>query len=138
MQTNEELINQIILEYITKVNSNWHSNVFTSARLARIALERLDDKSTRFSTIHSVVRKTLKSLAKKGLCAYMTTTKLGRCRKTKDVYKFDSSGIRWIKRRLIEESIKGINRGQEFSHGIVRTREMTINVLLTRMTQPTD
>ncbi|MFX1487112.1 MAG: hypothetical protein ACFFBS_08490 [Promethearchaeota archaeon] len=136
MQIDEDMINQIILEYITKINSNWHSNVFTSARLARIALERLDDKRTRFPTVHSVVRKTLKNLAEEGLCTYVTTTKLGRCRKTKDVYRFNSSGIRLVKRRLIEESIKGINRGQEFSYGILRTRERTIKALIARITRP--
>ncbi|MFX0097930.1 MAG: hypothetical protein ACFE7E_09245 [Candidatus Hodarchaeota archaeon] len=133
MKIDEELINQTVLEYITKVNSNWHSNVFTSARLAKITLERLGDKSTRFPIIHSIIRKTLQNLAERGFCTYMTTTKLGRCRKTKDVYKFNPSGIRWIKQRIIEQSIKGISRGRQFNHGILRTREMTINALLTEM-----
>ncbi len=137
MKNDEELINQIILEYITKVNSNWKSNVFTSARLAKIALERLGDKSTRFPIIHCIVRKTLGNLAEKGFCTYLTTTKLGRCRKTKDVYKFNPSGMRWIKQRIIEQSIKGINRGRQFNHGILRTREITINSLLTEIVKIT-
>ena len=135
MKIDEELINQLILEYITKVNSNWHSNVFTSARLAKIALEQLGDRSTRFPIIHSIVRKTLGNLAEKGFCTYLTTTKLGRCRKTKDVYKFNPSGIKWIKHRIIEESIKEINKGRQFNQGILRTREKTINTLLAEITK---
>jgi hypothetical protein len=116
----------IILEYVTRVNSRYRANEFTSSQLAKRIMAVTEIEKTRFPIVHRIAKEILGSWEKQGLCIHISCTKYSRCRKTKDTYRFKTQGIREIKKQAIEETIRMINEGEMKESPIMRTREMIV------------
>jgi hypothetical protein len=113
----------IILEYVTRVNSRYRANEFTSSQLAKNILTVTGIEKTRFAVVHRIVREILRSWEEQGLCAHISRTKYSRCRKTKDTYRFRNQGLREIKKQAIEETIRAIGKSEPTTTPIMRTRD---------------
>ncbi len=117
----------IILEYICRVNAKFYSNVFPSTQLAKIIMNKLQAKKTSFPIIHKIVREILKRWEEKEVCEHVRTTKYSKSRsKTKEIYKFPDVGLAELKKRLISSSIDLIEKEDpvKFCEGnVMKTRE---------------
>jgi hypothetical protein len=116
----------IMIEYVTKVSSRYRGNEFTSSQLAKTILAKAEMERTRFPIVHRIVKDILKVWEEQGLCHHIATTKYSRCRKTKDTYRFKKQGIKEIKKRAIEETIRTIGEGELRESPIMRPREVII------------
>jgi len=120
----------IILEYICRVNAKFYSNTFPSTQLAKIIMNRLQAKKTSFPIIHRVVREILKKWAEKEVCEHVRTTKYSKSRnKTKEIYKFPDLGLAELKKRLINSSIELIEKedpSKFCADNVMKTREEII------------
>ena len=97
-----------IMEYILGVNSKYGSNMFPTPQIAKILLDKLHFKKTQFPIIHKIVRTILANWEQHGWVEYITTTKSGRNRRTKFIYRFSPENLQLIKGRLIGSSITQI------------------------------
>ncbi len=117
----------IILEYICRVNAKFYSNVFPSTQLAKIIMNKLQAKKTSFPIIHKIVREILKKWEEKEVCEHVRTTKYSKSRsKTKEIYKFPDLGLAELKKRLISSSIDLIekeNPAKFCDDNVMKTRE---------------
>ncbi len=117
----------IILEYICRVNAKFYSNVFPSTQLAKIIMNKLQAKKTSFPIIHKIVREILKRWEEKEVCEHVRTTKYSKSRsKTKEIYKFPDVGLAELKKRVISSSIDLIEKEDpsKFVEGnVMKTRE---------------
>ncbi len=117
----------IILEYICRVNAKFFSNVFPSTQLAKIIMNKLQAKKTSFPIIHKIVREILKGWEEKEVCEHVRTTKYSKSRsKTKEIYKFPDLGLAELKKRLINSSIDLIERedpSKFCEDNVMKTRE---------------
>ncbi|MHA1349187.1 MAG: hypothetical protein ACTSQM_05510, partial [Candidatus Odinarchaeia archaeon] len=86
-----------------------------------------------FAKMHSNVKKILSKWCKSSICAHLTTTKLGRSRKTKEVYHFSPSGLDILKRKVITFTIKRIREKNKFQPNILKPREIIIDSILNRL-----
>lgn len=68
----------------------------------------------------------LKTWEEKGLCTRISQTKYSRCRKTKDTYRFNSEGMKNIRKEAIEGAIRRIRDGELDESQIMKTREKII------------
>jgi DNA-binding PadR family transcriptional regulator len=123
----------ILIEYITKVNSRYRGNEFTSSQLAKTVMTAMETENTRFPIIHRIVKEILRTWEKQGLCTHVTRTKYSRCRKTKDTYRFNSKGLKEIKKQAIEQMIETIEREELKAVPIMRTRQSIILDRLERL-----
>ncbi len=121
----------IILEYICRVNAKFYSNVFPSTQLAKIIMNKLQAKKTSFPIIHKIVREILKRWEEKEVCEHVRTTKYSKSRsKTKEIYKFPDVGLVELKKRLINSSIELIEKEDpaKFCEGnVMKTRDDILN-----------
>ncbi len=117
----------IILEYICRVNAKFYSNVFPSTQLAKIIMNKLQAKKTSFPIIHKIVREILRRWEEKEVCEHVRTTKYSKSRsKTKEIYKFPDIGLAELKKRLISSSIDLIQKedpSKFFDDNVMKTRE---------------
>jgi hypothetical protein len=128
-------IGAIMFDYITKVNSRYRANEFTSSQLAKKIMSTYEVKRTMFPTVHRLVKEALRTWQEQGLCTHISCTKYSRCRKTKDTYRFKVEGLAEIKKRAIEETIRKIDQGGSEKSPIMKTREMIINDKLQELLQ---
>lgn len=119
-------IKAIMFDYITKINSRYHANEFTSSQLAKRVMNTTEIEKTRFPIVHRLVKETLREWEEQGLCTHISLTKYSRCRKTKDTYRFKTKGIKEIKEQTIEETIRTVGKGELSESPIMRSREMII------------
>ena len=75
--------------------------MFPTPQIAKILLEKLKMKKTQFPILHKIIRTILSEWESQGICEYVTTTKSGRNRRTKYVYKFNPDNIEFLKGRFI-------------------------------------
>jgi hypothetical protein len=101
----KEKFEKIIIEYLVSVNSKYNSNMFPTPQIAKIMLSKLVMKKTQFPILHKVVRTILADWKDLGWCEYVTTTKSGRNRRTKIIYKFSKENFDFLKGKLISSSI---------------------------------
>ena len=102
---NKEIISILMAKYIVANNSKWNSNDFPSSQIAKVVLKTFKNKMS-FPITHRIVKEILKDWQKDNICKYITTTKYGHCRKTKDIYRFDQQGLNKLKEFLIHHDIK--------------------------------
>jgi hypothetical protein len=114
------------VEYITKVNSKYRANEFTSSQLAKTAMTMAQIGKTGFPIVHRIVKDVLRTWEEEGLCTHVSLTKYSRCRKTKDTYRFNLKGLKEIKKKAIEETIETIERNEIRATPIMKTRESLI------------
>jgi hypothetical protein len=100
----------LIIDYLLAVNSKYRSNMFPTPQIAKILLEKLKMKKTQFPILHKIVRTLLADWEKQGLCEYVTTTKSGRNRRTKFIYRFTPDNFQYLKGRYISSSIDAIEQ----------------------------
>ncbi|HMF30194.1 MAG TPA: hypothetical protein VKK79_02170 [Candidatus Lokiarchaeia archaeon] len=128
---NSQEFESIILEYICRVNAKFYSNVFPSTQLAKVIMNKLQAKKTKFPVIHKIVREILKKWEESEVCEHVRTTKYSRSRsKTKEIYKFPDPGLAELKERLISYSIDLIQNEDLETLGdenVMQTREEMIN-----------
>ena len=105
------MFEHLIIEYLLMVNSKYRSNMFPTPQIAKILLEKLKMKKTQFPILHKIIRTILSEWESQGICEYVTTTKSGRNRRTKYVYKFNPDNIEFLKGRFITSSINEIETG---------------------------
>lgn len=115
-----------IVEYITRVNSKYRANEFTSSQLAKTIMTTAQIGKTGFPIVHRIVKDFLRTWDEQGLCTHVSLTKYSRCRKTKDTYRFTEKGLKEIKRQAIVETINTIDKGDLSVMSIMRTRELLI------------
>lgn len=124
---NSRKFENIMMEYIIRTNSRYFSNVFPSTQLAKVVLDKLDEKKTKFPIIHKIIREILKQWEKNNLCIHVTTTKYSKSRtKTKEVYRFHQGGLNELKKEIISASIERIEEGMdktEIPTDSLKTRE---------------
>ncbi len=106
---NSAIFEREIIDYILSVNSKFHSNTFPTTQLAKILMNKLKFKQTQYPIIHKVIREIFKKWEAEDLCKYISTSKAGRNRRTKDIYKFTEEQINVLKAKLIETSIAEIS-----------------------------
>jgi len=111
LNENQKIINILMAKYIVANNSKWNSNDFPSSQIAKVILKLLK-KDIHFPIMHRMVKEILKIWEKEKICKYITTTKFGHCRKTKDIYRFEDEGIKRLKEMLIHYNIDLI-KGKE-------------------------
>ncbi|MHA1733865.1 MAG: hypothetical protein ACTSU5_18135 [Promethearchaeota archaeon] len=128
-----EKFEEILAEYIIRTNSHYFSNVFPSTQLAKIVLNKLEERRTKFPIIHRLVREILKKWADSGVCVHVTTTKYSKSRtKTKEVYKFHGGGLAKLKELIIKSSIQKISaevEPEKLPSDSLKTREEMIEDL---------
>ncbi|MHA1237937.1 MAG: hypothetical protein ACTSSJ_01605 [Candidatus Odinarchaeia archaeon] len=122
----------ILIEEILRIHSKWSGTVFTSAQLAKTVAKQANLMAS-FAKMHSNVKKILSKWCKSSICAHLTTTKLGRSRKTKEVYHFSPSGLDILKRKVITFTIKRIREKNKFQPNILKPREIIIDSILNRL-----
>ncbi|MHA1268657.1 MAG: hypothetical protein ACTSPY_02615 [Candidatus Helarchaeota archaeon] len=133
LNENKDIVSLLMAQYIVANNSKWNSNDFPSSQIAKVILRLFKSQDISFPIIHRIVKEILKDWKNKNLCNYIMTTKYGHCRKTKDIYRFNSNGIKKLKEMLIHNDIKRIkntlNNQDQNSHykEIMKTRESIIN-----------
>lgn len=103
-----EKFERVIIEYILFVNSTYGSNMFPTPQIAKIMVDKLQFKKTQFPIIHKIVREILNEWEKNGWVEYVTTTKSGRNRRTKFIYRFTPENLELLKGRYIGTSIRDI------------------------------
>jgi hypothetical protein len=116
----------IIARYITRVNSRYRGNEFTSSQLAKTVITTAEIEKTRFPIIHRLVKEILNTWEQQDLCAQISRTKYSRCRKTKDTYRFTTQGIREIRKEAIDGTIRRINEGELEESPIMKRRQEII------------
>jgi DNA-binding PadR family transcriptional regulator len=116
----------IIVEYITKVNSRYRGNEFTSSQLVKIIMTKTESEKTRFPVIHRFVKEILRKWENEGLCIYITRTKYSRCRRTKDTYRFSDKGLVELKKQAIEGTMETIRKSELTTTPIMRARDHII------------
>jgi DNA-binding PadR family transcriptional regulator len=116
----------MIVEYITKVNSRYRGNEFTSSQLVKIIMTKTESEKTRFPVIHRFVKEILRKWENEGLCTYITRTKYSRCRRTKDTYRFGDKGLVELKKQAIEDTMETIRKSELTSTPIMRARDHII------------
>ncbi|GAB4305444.1 MAG: hypothetical protein Kow0069_01230 [Promethearchaeota archaeon] len=118
---------EIIAEYIIRVNSKYFSNVFPSTQLTKVVLGKLQERKTKFPIVHRIVREILKRWEQEGVCIHVTTTKYSKSRtKTKEVYKFHRGGLQVLKDLIIQstiDKIKGEIDKEQVPTDSLKTRE---------------
>jgi len=125
---NKAEFEKLIIEYLLFVNSKYRSNMFPTPQIAKILLDKLQMKKTQFPIIHKIVRTLLEEWEKRGWCEYVSTTKSGRNRRTKFIYKFNPENMQFLKGRFISSSISDIENdiveGAEREHAdTMKTRD---------------
>lgn len=118
----------LIIEYLLTVNSKYRSNMFPTPQIAKILLDKLKMKKTQFPILHKIVRTILADWEKQNCCEYVTTTKSGRNRRTKFIYRFNPDQIQFLKGRFITSSINQIEQeivseNKEPLEDILKSRE---------------
>jgi DNA-binding PadR family transcriptional regulator len=103
-----EKFERVIIEYILFVNSTYGSNMFPTPQIAKIMVDKLQFKKTQFPIIHKIVREILNEWEQNGWVEYVTTTKSGRNRRTKFIYRFTPENLELLKGRFIGTSIRDI------------------------------
>jgi len=116
----------IIVDYVTRINSRYRGNEFTSSQLAKNIMTTTELEKTRFPIVHRIVREILRKWEEQALCTHIARTKYSRCRRTKDTYRFNERGLNEIKKRAIDETIETIKKSELRSTPIMRTRELII------------
>lgn len=111
------------MEYITKVNSKYRANEFTSSQLAKTIMTAARIGRTGFPIVHRIVKDILRKWEEQGLCTHVSLTKSSRCRKTKDTYRFNVKGLKEIKKQAIEGTIETIERNELKATSIMKTRD---------------
>jgi hypothetical protein len=106
---NSAIFEREIVDYILSVNSKFHSNTFPTTQLAKILMNKLKFKQTQYPIIHKVIREIFKKWEDQDLCKYISTSKAGRNRRTKDIYKFTEEQINVLKAKRIDTSIAEIS-----------------------------
>jgi len=125
---NKANFESLIIEYLLTVNSKYRSNMFPTPQIAKILLDKLKMKKTQFPILHKIVRTILAEWEKQNFCEYITTTKSGRNRRTKFIYRFNPDQIQFLKGRFITSSINQIeqeitNENKEPLEDILKSRE---------------
>jgi DNA-binding PadR family transcriptional regulator len=116
----------IIVEYITKTNSRYRGNEFTSSQLAKTVVTITQLEKTRFPVIHRIVKEILRKWEDEGICTRIATTKYSRCRKTKDTYRFTNEGLTELKKQSIEDTMETIRKSELTTTPIMRTRDYIV------------
>lgn len=128
--TPRELVAQIFIpimvEYITRVNSRYRGNEFTSSQLVKIIMTKTESEKTRFPVIHRIVKEILRKWENEGLCTYIARTKYSRCRRTKDTYRFSGKGLVELKKQAIEDTMETIRKSELTTTPIMRARDHII------------
>lgn len=129
---NKAEFEKLIIEYLLFVNSKYRSNMFPTPQIAKILLEKLNMKKTQFPIIHKIVRTILEEWTKHGWCEYVSTTKSGRNRRTKFIYKFNPENMQFLKGRFISSSITEIEHdivgdGQKAHADTMMTRDAILD-----------
>jgi len=110
----------LISEYLLSVNSKYKSNMFPTPQIAKVLVSKLKVKKTKFPIIHKIVRMILKEWCDNGWCEFVSTTRSGKNRKNKYVYKFSPENFKFLKGKFITGSINEIEmsgkEGKEKSH----------------------
>jgi hypothetical protein len=116
----------IMVEYITRTNSRYRGNEFTSSQLAKTVVTATQLEKTRFPVIHRIVKEILREWEDRGLCIRISTTKYSRCRKTKDTYRFTNEGLTELKKQSIEDTMETIGKSELTTTPIMKTRDYII------------
>jgi DNA-binding PadR family transcriptional regulator len=121
----QDRFERVIIEYILSVNSKYGSNMFPTPQIAKIMLDKLQFKKTQFPIIHKIVRTILENWEKQGWVEYVTTTKSGRNRRTKFIYRFSPENLEVLKGRFIGSSITAIEQDMDIptDKDMLRSRE---------------
>ncbi|MHA1409946.1 MAG: hypothetical protein ACTSQY_06520 [Candidatus Odinarchaeia archaeon] len=108
---------------IIKLNTLYNSHVFTSSRITKEVMKDKKFRKTLFPKVHKSIKKLLKQWSSKNLCVYIYSSKLGRSRKTKEIYQFSEEGITKLKKQVILETFNHIASNKKSSHGFFPTRQ---------------
>ncbi len=108
LKKHEEEFENIIADYILKVNNKYYSNTFPSTQICKILLEKLEKKHSKFSIFHKIVRKILNKWVDKDICKIVSEKKEHQ---VKTIVKFDNEGFIQLKQKIIDLSIKTIEEG---------------------------
>jgi len=119
---NEELFDEIICEYVVRVNAKYYSTIFPSSQIAKIIMDKMDKEKTKFPIIHKVVREILNKWVDRDICKFVSEK---RKHKIKTVVEFDQEGLNKLKRKILDFSIDKINEG-------IKDLEIEVDSLKTR------
>jgi len=108
LERHEEDFESIIAEYILEVHNKYYSNTFPSTQICKILIDKMEKKKSKFSIFHKIVRKILNKWVDKDLCEIISE-KSGHSIKT--IVKFEEEGLKRLKQKIIEFSIKKIEEG---------------------------
>ena len=89
----QQIVEQIMKNYVSETYFKWNSAIFTSSSLAKIIMKELDEPKTRFRIIHRIVQTVLKKWEKESLCDHVETKYYANCRKTKMIIQFNDYGF---------------------------------------------
>lgn len=120
------MFEEIICEYVVRVNAKYYSTIFPSNQIAKIIMDKMDKKKTKFPIIHKVVREILNKWVNKDMCKYVSEKQI---HKIKAVVEFDEKGLQRLKRKILDYSIDKIQSGlkdQDVPADSLKTRDAII------------
>jgi len=87
-------VEDIIQDYIVQVHQKWHSNVFPSSQLAKVALRALNKPRSYYRNFHMMVKQILKKWEKQNICQNIESSIEASQKNKKIFYKFPDNTIR--------------------------------------------
>ncbi|MBD3350660.1 MAG: hypothetical protein GF364_04150 [Candidatus Lokiarchaeota archaeon] len=105
----------IIANYVIDTHNKFRSNVFPTTQIAKVVLNKLNKKKTKYAIIHKIVREIFNIYEEDEICERITS-RSSKSKKTKKIYRITDYGFKVLKSKVIGFNIENIrgNIKQEF------------------------